>query len=500
MKKFMVAVVLLITVVVNMTVFATEPEVSGIKISVSKTVMQIGETQRVIVSTTPTNADVELEYISSNPDVVTAAVGTLIAKKNGIANITIKVKNTEIQDGVQITVSDKTIDVSSGNDKTENDEQSNGEIKVLRITAENKTLYLERYETERLIYTVSPSNATNKNVSFRSSNTSVATVDFRGYVEAEREGTAIITIESDDGNAQTTVRIYVSDEDDDEYDSTLRSIYITQDDEIVKDKIEVMEKTSVKLGIKTSPSSASKKVKWRSSDTRIATVDNNGKVTGVKKGTCTIYATSTSSSSKRDSVKVVVSDYIRYPDSIKITPQGNMASQTGNSVQFTAALSPEDTTERNVIWTVYGGATITQTGYLQITDSGEITVKAYSSNHKVVGEYKFNAEYSVNHFSLIGRAYNLMHNRSIEMCFDNEVNIASAINGIFASCNETGNGERINIEVKAEGEKVTVKPADGWPVGDVYLFVKGTVSDTQGNRLGKNLKYKLNIRGNSYDK
>ena len=502
MMKRIISIVLTAALLLTaLTVFAEDAEVQSIKIGITSTTMKPGETQKMIISVTPTNANPVLEYESDNPDVVTAAIGTLIANNEGVANITVRVSGTEIQDSVQLTVSNKTPEEEKPGVDTPGDgeDKPDGEtVKVNKITVENRTLYLERYETERIVYSVSPDNATNHNVNFKSSNTSVATVDDRGYVYAKRSGNTTITLESEDGGATASVRVYVSDEygDDDDYDSTLRSIYITYDDEILANKFEVMETTTVQLGIKVSPSSANKKVTWRSSNKRIATVDSNGKVTGVRKGSCTIYATSTTNSSKRDSVTIVVTDYVKYPDRITVTPQENAVYETGNTVLFTASLYPEDTTETDIIWKVSGGATINQSGLLTITDGGEITVKAYSPNQKTVGEYKFNAVYSENHFSSVGGAYNLMNTRNIEMYFDTDVSAYSAMNNIFATADAAGNGERIKLSVKTEGKKIIVAPAEFWPEGDVYICIKGTICDIHGNALGKNLKYKLNIRGN----
>lgn len=87
-----------------------------------------------------------------------------------------------------------------------------------------------------------------------------------------------------------------------------------------------------------------------------------------------------------------------------------------------------------------------------------------------------------------------------EMLFDDEVGARSAMTNIFATAEKYGNGERLNISVKTNGKKITVAPTDTWPEGDVFIFVKGALCDVNGNELGKNLKYKLNIRGNVYDK
>ena len=86
------------------------------------------------------------------------------------------------------------------------------------------------------------------------------------------------------------------------------------------------------------------------------------------------------------------------------------------------------------------------------------------------------------------------------MYFDAVVNAWSAMSNIFATTDENGNGEKFKISVKTEGKKIIVTPEESWPEGDVYLFIKESLNDSNGNRLGKSLKYKLNIRGNVYDK
>lgn len=495
MKRIISIIMITLLLFTTVNVYASEIQIQSIKISLLSNTMKIGETQKIIVFVTPTSVNPNLEYESDNPDVLTAGIGTIIANNEGVANVTVKVSGTEIKDSITVKVTkDEIKDTES---EKEEEKPTDEIVKVNKITVENKSLYLEKYETEQIVYFVSPDNATNKNVTFKSSNTSVATVDENGNVYAKRSGNATITVKSEDNGATATVRVYVSDNYNS--DKNLRNIYITHNDEIVRDKFEIMQTTTVQFGIKVSPSSANKKVNWRSSNTGIATVDSNGKVTGVKKGTCTIYATSQTDYFKSDSVTVHITDYVRYPDKIVITPQENAVYETGNTVLFTASVYPEDTTETDVIWYTYGKASISQNGFLTIYDSGEITVRAYSSDYKTVGEYKFNAVYSSNHFDLIGTAYNLTDKRCIEICFDEKADAYSAYNNIFVTCDERGNGERIKVSIITDGKKIKIVPEDKWPKGEVYIFIKSSLYDIYGVTLGKNLKYKLNIRGNVYE-
>ena len=489
MKRIISAVLACLLLVITLTVFGEETEIQSIKIGIVSKTMKPGDTQKMVISVTPTKLTPEFEYISDNPDVVTAAIGTLIANKEGVANITVKVSGTEIYDTVQVTVLNES-------QSEENEDEEN--VKVNKITVKNTTLYLNRYETGRITYSLSPDNAVNKNITFKSANTSIATVDNKGYVYAKKVGNTTITLESEDGGAKAAIKVYVSKEKE-EYDSALRNIYITHEGETVNDKLEIMETKTAQLEIKVSPSSANKKVNWRSSNKKVATVDSSGKVTAVKKGSCTIYATSATNSSKKDSITLVVTDYVKYPDKITVTPQKNAVFETGNNVLFTATVYPEDTTETDIVWKVSSGATITKDGLLTITDSGEINVKAYSSDYKVIGEYKFKAVYSKGHFESVGGAYNLKNDRNIEMYFDNTVNNYSAVNNIFATCDANGNGDRIKLAIKIKGRKLIVAPEEKWPNGDVYIFIKEKICDTNGNALGRSIKYKLNIRGNEND-
>ena len=73
-------------------------------------------------------------------------------------------------------------------------------VHVTGVTLNKSTASVEVGETEQLTATVAPANATDKSVSWSSSNTSVATVDQSGLVTAVASGTARITVKTTDGN------------------------------------------------------------------------------------------------------------------------------------------------------------------------------------------------------------------------------------------------------------------------------------------------------------
>ena len=111
-----------------------------------------------------------------------------------------------------------------------------------------------------------------------------------------------------------------------------------------------------------------------------------------------------------------------------------------------------------------------------------------------------NVKYEEDYFLLSGEIYNLRNDRGIEMYFDASVNLTSLENNIFVSSDDSGNGNRIDVYIRANSNVVSLSPMYVWPEGEVYIFVKEDICDVNGNRLGQNLKYKLNVRGSVYDK
>lgn len=135
--------------------------------------------------------------------------------------------------------------------------------------------------TQQLTATVSPANATNKNVSWTSGATSVATVNASGLVTAVSAGTAVITVTTQDGNFSATCSITV----------TAANVTVTG---------VTVSPTAASLAIggtqlltaTVAPSNATNKnVTWSSNATGVATVNSSGMVTAVAPGTAIITVT-----------------------------------------------------------------------------------------------------------------------------------------------------------------------------------------------------------------
>ncbi len=142
----------------------------------------------------------------------------------------------------------------------------------------NKTSHVFTDGTElQLIATVKPTDLENKEVTWTSSNTNIARVNSDGRVRAgTSNGTCTITATTTDGtNKKATCDIVVR-----------RATYMNLD----KLRYTFYSQNPLKLSVIISPDGASKNVKWSTSDSRIATVDENGNVKPRRVGTCKIWA------------------------------------------------------------------------------------------------------------------------------------------------------------------------------------------------------------------
>lgn len=177
-------------------------------------------------------------------------------------------------------------------------------------------------KTSTLTYTVAPNNTTDT-VTWKSSNTSVATVSSSGVVTSKAAGTATITATCGSTFATCAVTVTVACTG-----LSLNKTLLSFSD----------LGTSQTLTATKSPTNSTDTVSWSTSNASIATV-SNGKVTAVGDGSCTITA---KCGSKSASCSVKVSSRVNYA-TMKFSTQ-RLTVPVGSSKSFTVTLNPTNTT------------------------------------------------------------------------------------------------------------------------------------------------------------
>jgi len=146
-----------------------------------------------------------------------------------------------------------------------------------------------------------------------------------------------------------------------------------------------LSKTTIKVSIK--PSGASKKVKFKSTKPKVATVNSNGKVTAKKKGTTYIVVTAKDGSDKSAKIKITVKKYVK-PTSLSVKADSTSLT-VGNTTTVKASFKPSNTSWKDVTYTSSDQtlATVSNKGIVTANSKGKtgtvtITVKSKAKTAK----------------------------------------------------------------------------------------------------------------------
>ena len=335
------------TATCKVTVSDKEIKVTGVKLNKSETSLLVGGNETLTATVLPEDAtNQNVTWKSDKPEIATVdANGKVTAVKVGEATITVTTEDGGKTATCKVTVSETSVAVTG-------------------VTLNKTALTLNIGASETLSATVAPADATNKKVTWKSSDAAVATVDTNGKVTAVKAGEATTTVTTEDGGKTATCKVTVKPNLVSEITLAALAIYVG-------------ESKAITATVK--PDDATNKaLTWTSSDETVATVDNTGKVTGKKIGTATITATARDGSGVSGSCTVTVLSTVK---KVTVTP-ANLTLGQNKSYTLKATVEVFGSgTDTGVTWTSSDTtiATVDATGKVTATDKvGTVTITATS--------------------------------------------------------------------------------------------------------------------------
>ncbi len=229
-------------------------------------------------------------------------------------------------------------------------------------------------DTMNLTVSTAPSGATNKTLKWTSSNPAVAEVDSSGKVTAKAAGSTVIKVAATDGSflsASCSVSV-----------STVNVLIIS----LSSTSLSLVEGNSAALTATVYPSNATKPaLQWSSSNTSVATVDTNGKVTARNvTGYAIIKASATDGSGKFAECVVIAKAKVAVTG-VTLNYGTSLDLLLGDSTKLVATILPSTATNPEVTWKSSNTsiATIDKDGLLKSVALGETTITATADGKSV---------------------------------------------------------------------------------------------------------------------
>lgn len=349
------------------TVTKSVVPVESVTLDVDTLEVLVGEQKELTATVLPENAtDKTVSFSSLEEDVATV---TSDGKVNGVAAGTTYVicsanDGSGKQDKVKVVVSESHVPVTS-----------------ISIGSE-KSITLEPGASQKIDVTVLPANATDKSLTFTSTDTNVALVDEEGNLTAKTEGSCSIVIQSvDNPSLIESLNVIVSTSV-----THVTGVDISEESKTVEENAEPFQLTAT-----VSPVDASNKsVTWTSSAPSIASVSANGLVTPIKAGEALITVTTADGGFYKSCLVSITKTEI---ESLTMSESSILFEVTSNpetddkTHQLVATIAPSTATYKDVAWSSSNPsvASVDQNGLVtKGTVMGTATISAVHKNSGLV--------------------------------------------------------------------------------------------------------------------
>ncbi len=301
-------------VVVGSCLLTVYEPITSITLSQTNVVLPLSEGWFQLYATiVPSSAeDQEVVWRSTNPSVATVDQnGIVTLKKSGLTSIMV---SSRIDSNITAICN---LEVTKS---------------VTGVKLDKSTHEMYVGETFRITYTISPAGASNAQVVWSSSNSSVASVDQSGLVTAKGVGTTVIMVKTKDGGYTALCTVNVG--------RTATAIKL----DVTSLVLNAGEYYYLEATL-TPADTTEKTIMYESSDTKVAVVSKKGKVTAKSSGACVIMAKTRSGSMAYCAVTVMQGvTGLELSDNI-------LEIAVGEEYEMDVNIQPKTATNKNVKWT-----------------------------------------------------------------------------------------------------------------------------------------------------
>ena len=243
--------------------------VTGVSINMSSLSLKVGESATLTTTIAPANATNKgVTWTTSMSSVATVTSdGVVTAKAAGTAVITAKT-----EDGGKTATCNVTVTYTP---------DPGGEVSVTQVTISPTSVNMTVGDTKQFSVKIDPANATNQEVSWSSSDPSVASIDSKGLVTAKAEGKATITVTANDGGVSSKATVTVNN----------KTVPVTGVS-VSPASLSMEIGESKALSVTVSPSDATDKTYTVTSDnTGVVDIDNSNNLVAKGAGTANVLIT-----------------------------------------------------------------------------------------------------------------------------------------------------------------------------------------------------------------
>ena len=322
--------------------------VEEIVLDTTKLVLKKGAVYTLNYKLKPENAASQLLWISSDSSVIKVEEGVITALQAGSATLTVRSGNVSSACYITVVTGDETTPDVIDDGKT---------VAIESISLNQPELNIVKGNVYPLTVAIKPENATNKNVTWESSDNTVVKVDEKGNVTAVSSGVAVVKVTAADGKTSQCTVTVVEEEKQEEinYEISLNNTSASLREGEALQLVETI----------TPDNTHTMAVTWESSNTAIATV-SNGYVTALKEGNVTITATLENGNSASCTISVAKKEVKPILINLNAT---YVTLRVGGTSQLTATVLPKESTNKTITWSS------SNSNIVSVNSNGKITAK-----------------------------------------------------------------------------------------------------------------------------